>query len=87
MRLGRIGFDHIMGYLSGGAEAWRIRPELVRNIERVTAAELVEALAMTKPPFRWGHTSRKHHDCADRNKTKKKTALFKEFTHGCPPSQ
>jgi rhodanese-related sulfurtransferase len=50
MRLGRIGFDHIVGYLSGGAEALHARPDLVRSIERVTADGLAEALATSTPP-------------------------------------
>jgi hydroxyacylglutathione hydrolase len=51
MRLGRIGFDHVVGYLSGGAEAWRARPDLVRSIERVTADGLAKALATATPPL------------------------------------
>lgn len=37
LRLGRIGFDHIRGYLQGGMEALADRPDLVRPIGRVTA--------------------------------------------------
>jgi rhodanese-related sulfurtransferase len=51
MRLGRIGFDHLAGYLSGGAEALHARPDLVRSIERVTADGLAEALATPTPPL------------------------------------
>jgi glyoxylase-like metal-dependent hydrolase (beta-lactamase superfamily II)/rhodanese-related sulfurtransferase len=51
MRLGRIGFDHIVGYLSGGAEALHARPDLVRSIERVTAEGLAKALATSTPPM------------------------------------
>ena len=50
MRLGRIGFDHVVGYLSGGADALRARPDLVRSIARMTVAELAEALATPTPP-------------------------------------
>lgn len=50
MRLGRIGFDDIVGYLSGGAEALSARPDLVRTIERLTADGLAEALATSTPP-------------------------------------
>jgi rhodanese-related sulfurtransferase len=50
MRLGRIGFDHVVGYLSGGAEVLNTRPDLVRSIERVTAAELAESLSTPTPP-------------------------------------
>jgi glyoxylase-like metal-dependent hydrolase (beta-lactamase superfamily II)/rhodanese-related sulfurtransferase len=51
MRLGRIGFDHVVGYLAGGAEALNARPDLVRSIERVTADGLAEALAAPTPPL------------------------------------
>lgn len=51
MRLGRIGFDHVVGYLSGGAEALRTKPELIRSIERMTATQLVALLAT--PPRLW----------------------------------
>ena len=51
MRLGRIGFDHVMGYLSGGAAALLSRPDLVRSIARVTAVELADSLATSSPPL------------------------------------
>lgn len=51
MRLGRIGFDHIAGYLAGGAQALEGRADLVRHIERLTASEVAEALAMPHPPL------------------------------------
>jgi rhodanese-related sulfurtransferase len=51
MRLGRIGFDHIAGYLAGGAQALADRSDLVRRIERMTAAEVAEALAAPNPPL------------------------------------
>ena len=51
MRLGRIGFDHIAGYLAGGAQALADRSDLVRRIERMTAAEVAEALAAPSPPL------------------------------------
>ncbi|HEY9868923.1 MAG TPA: MBL fold metallo-hydrolase [Candidatus Obscuribacterales bacterium] len=50
MRLGRIGFDHIAGYLDGGMLALRDHPDLVRRCERVTAEELAERLASAEPP-------------------------------------
>ena len=37
LRLGRIGFDHVRGYLRGGMQALAERPELVRPTERVNA--------------------------------------------------
>ncbi|PON13071.1 hypothetical protein C2W62_36300 [Candidatus Entotheonella serta] len=51
MRLGRIGFDHVVGYLSGGAEALRTKPELIRSIERMTATQLAALLATPPPPL------------------------------------
>jgi rhodanese-related sulfurtransferase len=50
MRLGRIGFDHVAGYLEGGMEALATRPDLIRRTERVTAATLAELLASPEPP-------------------------------------
>jgi hydroxyacylglutathione hydrolase len=51
MRLGRIGFDHIRGYLAGGAQALKAHPELVRSIKRLTATELATALGAPNPPL------------------------------------
>ena len=45
MRLGRIGFDRVVGFLRGGPAAWRARPELVKRVERVDAAALRERIA------------------------------------------
>jgi len=50
MRLGRIGFDNVAGYLQGGMEALRDRPELVQHIDRITAVALAEQLASGLPP-------------------------------------
>lgn len=47
MRLGRIGFDHVAGYLKGGMDALADRPDLVRHTDRITAAA-VEELAEPK---------------------------------------
>jgi rhodanese-related sulfurtransferase len=51
MRLGRIGFDHVAGYLKGGMQALDLRPDLVRRTERMTAATLAELLASAAPPY------------------------------------
>ena len=45
LRLGRIGFDHVMGYLDGGMAALAERPDLVWPTERVTAGMVAEELA------------------------------------------
>ena len=51
MRLGRIGFDHVAGYLKGGMQALEATPDLVRQTLRITAAMLVEELASSQPPL------------------------------------
>jgi hydroxyacylglutathione hydrolase len=50
LRLGRIGFDNVKGYLRDGMEALALRPELVRSTERVNARMLAEELASVDPP-------------------------------------
>jgi rhodanese-related sulfurtransferase len=50
VRLGRIGFDRVAGYLAGGAEAWRGRPELVRWSRRFSPAGFAEELARADAP-------------------------------------
>ena len=44
LRLGRIGFDHVRGYLDGGMAALAARPDLVWPTERVSAATVAEEL-------------------------------------------
>jgi len=50
LRLGRIGFDHVAGYLAGGMEATELHRDLVRRLPRVTAPALAELLASSDPP-------------------------------------
>ncbi len=51
LRLGRIGFDHVAGYLDGGLGALASAdPELLSCTERITAATLAEQLASPTPP-------------------------------------
>lgn len=45
LRLGRIGFDHVKGYLQGGMEALADRPDLVWPTERVSAPMAADELA------------------------------------------
>src|SRR5262245_9143047 len=40
VRLGRIGFDNVLGHLGDGIDAARSRPDVVRHTRRVTGAEL-----------------------------------------------
>jgi hydroxyacylglutathione hydrolase len=51
MRLGRIGFDTVVGYLEDGITALASRPELLTGTERVTPAEAAAAIASTQPPI------------------------------------
>ena len=51
LRLGRIGFDHVAGYLSGGMAALAARPDLMWPTERVSAAMVAEELAGEDPPL------------------------------------
>jgi hydroxyacylglutathione hydrolase len=51
LRLGRIGFDHVRGYLSGGMQALAERPDLVWPTERVTAQMAADELASAEPPL------------------------------------
>jgi DMSO/TMAO reductase YedYZ molybdopterin-dependent catalytic subunit/glyoxylase-like metal-dependent hydrolase (beta-lactamase superfamily II)/rhodanese-related sulfurtransferase len=51
LRLGRIGFDNVAGYLDGGMQAAEPRPDLVTRIERITAVTLAEQLGEAEPPL------------------------------------
>ena len=51
LRLGRIGFDHVKGYLKGGMEALVSRPDLVRQTQRVSALMVADELAGAEPPL------------------------------------
>src|SRR6202042_751 len=50
LRLGRIGFDHVKGYMSGGMEALATRTDLVWPTERLSAPMVAEELAASDPP-------------------------------------
>ena len=51
LRLGRIGFDRILGYLRGGMEALAGRPDLLAPTHRAAAPDLARELAAPNPPF------------------------------------
>lgn len=51
MRLGRIGYDQVAGYLEHGAKALDSRPDLVAVTNRVTAKSLDEWLQREDAPF------------------------------------
>jgi len=51
LRLGRIGFDHVRGYLKGGMEALAGRPDLVWQTEQVSPLVAAEELASVDAPL------------------------------------
>lgn len=51
LRLGRIGFDHVKGYLQEGMESLAARPDLVSLTERVSAPIVAEELASEDSPL------------------------------------
>lgn len=42
MRLGRIGFDQVKGYLEQGPQAFTLRPDLVESMDRISVRALAE---------------------------------------------
>jgi rhodanese-related sulfurtransferase len=50
VRLGRIGFDTVAGYLEGGMQQLVDAPELVQRTERITAGSAAEQLDGPEPP-------------------------------------
>ena len=50
MRLGRIGFDHVAGYLDGGLRAAERRPDLIISTERLAPELAASRLAAPDPP-------------------------------------
>ena len=65
MRLGRIGFDRVEGYLRNGVEVLEHHPDHIAVVNRITAAALAERLerceptvvvdVRTEPEWRAGH--------------------------------
>jgi hydroxyacylglutathione hydrolase len=51
VRLGRIGFDHVVGYLKDGLHSLESRPELVAFTERLSAPFAAELLSSSQPPL------------------------------------
>jgi rhodanese-related sulfurtransferase/glyoxylase-like metal-dependent hydrolase (beta-lactamase superfamily II) len=51
LRLGRIGFDQVKGYLSGGMEALAAHPNLVAATRRTSVLTAAEELASPRPPL------------------------------------
>jgi hydroxyacylglutathione hydrolase len=50
MRLGRIGFDNVIGYLEGGLRSAEPRPDLIATTERLGPEVAAERLASASPP-------------------------------------
>ena len=51
VRLGRIGFDHIAGYLKDGLSSLEKHPELTITTERLSAPFAAELLSSPQPPL------------------------------------
>lgn len=51
LRLGRIGFDNVKGYLRDGMAALTERPELLQATERVSPPMLADELSSSNPPL------------------------------------
>jgi glyoxylase-like metal-dependent hydrolase (beta-lactamase superfamily II) len=51
VRLGRIGFDHVAGYLRDGMQSLQSRPELTVKTERVSAPFAAELLSSERAPL------------------------------------
>jgi rhodanese-related sulfurtransferase len=51
VRLGRIGFDQVAGYLRDGLRSLEARPDLTETTERVSAPLAAERLAGAEPPL------------------------------------
>ncbi|HEV3059965.1 MAG TPA: rhodanese-like domain-containing protein [Vicinamibacterales bacterium] len=50
IRLGRIGFDHVAGYLKDGLRSLESRPELTATTERLSPPLAAERLGADRPP-------------------------------------
>ena len=51
LRLGRIGFDQVAGFLEGGLAAADSRPDLIVSTDRLSPEVAAERLASPEPPF------------------------------------
>jgi glyoxylase-like metal-dependent hydrolase (beta-lactamase superfamily II)/rhodanese-related sulfurtransferase len=62
MRLGRIGFDHVVGYLADGMLSISSHPSLTASTERLSAPVAAERLASATPPLLVDVRSPREHD-------------------------
>jgi hydroxyacylglutathione hydrolase len=60
LRLGRIGFDHVVGYLNDGLRSLEARPDLTATSERLAASLAAERLATGEPLAVDVRTPREH---------------------------
>ena len=51
MRLGRIGFDNVAGYLQNGLRRVESRPDLIAFTERLSTSFVGELLSSSHPPL------------------------------------
>jgi hydroxyacylglutathione hydrolase len=51
VRLGRIGFDHLAGYLQNGLQSLESRPDLIAFIERLSPQFVAELFALNESPL------------------------------------
>ncbi len=51
VRLGRIGFDNVAGYLQSGLQSLEARPDLVSFVERLSPQFAAELIASSQPPL------------------------------------
>ena len=51
IRLGRIGFDHVAGYLKDGLHSLKSRPDLTVTTDRLSAPFAAELLSSPQPPL------------------------------------
>lgn len=42
MRLSRVGFDHVLGYLDGGFDAWKASGKEIDEVKRISANEFAQ---------------------------------------------
>jgi hydroxyacylglutathione hydrolase len=51
VRLGRIGFDNVAGYLQGGLKSADARPDVLAFTERLSASYAADLLSSSEPPL------------------------------------
>lgn len=50
-RLGRIGFDRVLGYLNRGMQSLEVKPDIIQKVQRISAQGLAELLTTSQPPM------------------------------------